>query len=85
MNSNAKKVILNLDMVKKFKPQGLENQDARISKFVVAYKLGLVIFTYFDHHNLYIFSFVQRRMVQVLEVYNPAIKNQGISNAIYTS
>ena len=77
MNSNAKKVILNLNMVKKFKPEGLENQNARISKFVVAYNLGLVIFTYFDHHNLYVYSFVQRRMVQVIEVYNPDIKNQG--------
>ena len=79
MNSARRKVILSIDLIREFNPFE-ENckRIRRISKFVVFEGHGLVVFSYYNHNMLYVYSYLKRTLVQEIEVFSNRVRERGI-------
>lgn len=73
LNPSKRKILLKGNMMSKFTEHNFGKEDS-INQFCIDDELGNVWFTYLHDENIYIYSYLSRKIIKVIQVYNPKLK-----------
>lgn len=72
MNTARRKVVIKSSMMKRVRES--DGKEDSINQFSVDDLNGNIWFSYLGDENIYVYSYLLRRIVEVIKVYNPKLR-----------
>lgn len=73
MNPGRRKIILRSNMIRKLRPGSSDEEDS-LNQFCIDDFLGNIWFTYLHDENIYVYSYLTRKIIKIIKAYNPKLR-----------